>query len=282
MKILLNAISKNHIDSFLESKSHTLGLVAPSGFGKFTVAKYIASNILQTNNITNNPSVLIIKPNDKGDILIDDIRKVSAFIKLKASTSKSISRVVIIKNYEFITEDSQNLLLKPLEEPPNDVLIILCVNSTQNLLPTIKSRIYLINLIPPTGEQIKIYFQNDYPDAQINKTWLIAQDRLGLFWSIINDLDHPLLEQINFAKYFIKQNPYRRAIYINELLKNNSAEFLDALLLVAETGFKNSVQTDSKQAIFWHNLRKVSAQAIKELKLNSNSKLTLTKLLINL
>lgn len=282
MEILQSNVTKKQIDNFIASQKQSLGLFAPNGFGKFTIAKFIASKILKTENISNNPNILIIKPDEKGNILVDEVRRIVAFIKLKTASKQKTSRIIIIKNAELLTETVQNLLLKPLEEPPGDVLVILCANSTQSMLSTVLSRIDIINLTAPEITQVKQYFSEGFSVEQIEKSWIIAQGRVGLFCSILNNSDHPLLEQITLAKKFISYNPYQKTIAIGDLAKENLVTFLDALLLVAESGFYNSLKNDSQQYLFWHKLRKSTLQAIKEYQAKANSKLILTKLVVNL
>ncbi len=282
MDILLSNISRKHIDNFIASKSQSLGLIAPSGFGKYTIAKYISSKMLKTKKISNNPNILIIKPNEKEIITIEEVRKIVVFLKFKSTFKKEIARIVIIKDAELLAESAQNLLLKPLEELPKDVLVILCAKSTQSLLPTILSRIEIIKLVPPELEQANNHFSEEFSKEQIEKNWAIAQGRLGLFCAISNNSDHILIEQIALAKSFISKNKYQRSIAINDLTNSNLATFLDALLIISESGFYSSAKSNSSQLLFWHNLRKATLQALKEYQSKGNSKLILTKLVVNL
>lgn len=282
MKVLLSSSSRKSIDDYINQKGQCLSLIAPNGFGKYTIAKYIASKFLNTDQLSNNPNLLVIKPDDKGNILIDEIRQINAFIKLKATSNLTTPRVIIIKNTEVLTKECQNLLLKPLEEPPRDVLFILCASSVQSLLPTIQSRIKILNLIPPTSKEIKQFFKDDYDEVKLSKSILISQGKLGLLWSMLSNQEHPLLEQIDSVKQFIKLNKYQRTSMINDLAKSDVTSFLDALFIVADSGFKNSVKSNQKQVIFWHNLKKATFIAKKESMLKGNNKLILTKLVLSI
>lgn len=282
MRVLLSSSSKKSIDDFINQKGQCLSLIAPNGFGKFTIAKFIASKFLNTDQLNDNPNLLVIKPDEKGNILIDEIRQINSFIKLKATSALETPRVIIIKNAEVLTKECQNLLLKPLEEPPRDVLFILCACSVQSLLPTIQSRIKILNLIPPTSKEIKQFFKDDFEEVKLSKSILISQGKLGMLWSLLSNQEHPLLEQIDSVKQFIKLNKFQKTSMINNLAKSDVTSFLDALYIVADSGFKNSVMSDQKQVIFWHKLKKATYLAKKESQLKGNNKLILTKLVLSI
>ena len=69
---------------------------------------------------------------------------VANLIPLKPFKGKT--KVVVIQSYESITKEAQNALLKVLEEPPANTLIIILTLKKEFLLPTILSRCKIINL----------------------------------------------------------------------------------------------------------------------------------------
>ncbi len=80
----------------------------------------------------------------EGSIGIADVRnlqKVLFFAPLRGKT-----KAVIIKNAEKLTVEAQNSLLKILEEPPNNTIIILTAENRDFLLPTVLSRCNIIYL----------------------------------------------------------------------------------------------------------------------------------------
>lgn len=80
----------------------------------------------------------------EGSIGIEDIRNLKEKIFLKPL--KSQTKAVIIKIDENITVEAQNALLKILEEPPDNTIIILTIEKSDLLLPTILSRCKVIEL----------------------------------------------------------------------------------------------------------------------------------------
>ncbi len=75
---------------------------------------------------------------------IDEIRTFQKTIFLKPF--KSTTKAGIIHNAESLTHASQNALLKLLEEPPPHTLLILTTKNKGRLLPTILSRVSIIEL----------------------------------------------------------------------------------------------------------------------------------------
>lgn len=75
---------------------------------------------------------------------IEDVRNIQKSILLKPFKGKT--KAVIIEAYENITPEAQNALLKILEEPPANTIIIISVSKKELMLPTILSRCKIIAL----------------------------------------------------------------------------------------------------------------------------------------
>ncbi len=73
---------------------------------------------------------------------IDHVRELEA--RMARPAFESGWRVEIIVDAHRMTEQAANALLKSLEEPPEDTLIILLTSAIQWLLPTIRSRAHLV------------------------------------------------------------------------------------------------------------------------------------------
>ncbi len=81
---------------------------------------------------------LLIYPKNHKGILVEDIKNLIENIYL--APLESDKKVFILDKFSLATVQSQNKLLKILEEPPKDVYIILCVTNESKVLPTIFSR----------------------------------------------------------------------------------------------------------------------------------------------
>ena len=106
-----------------------------------------------------NPDFSIIVPDGKS-IKIEQIRDLQARILEKPISSNK--KVYIIDNADTMTEESQNCLLKTLEEPPEYAMIILIASNENRMLQTIKSRCVIIRFEDLTNEEIsQILHTND-------------------------------------------------------------------------------------------------------------------------
>jgi DNA polymerase III delta prime subunit len=75
---------------------------------------------------------------------IEDVRNIQKAILLKPFRGKT--KAVTIEAYESITPEAQNALLKILEEPPANTILIITTAKKDLILPTIISRCTVISL----------------------------------------------------------------------------------------------------------------------------------------
>ncbi|MFZ1519377.1 MAG: AAA family ATPase [Ignavibacteriaceae bacterium] len=79
-------------------------------------------------------------------IKINSIRDIHKYLSLNYDDVQF--RVILISQAHLMNEESQNSLLKNLEEPPEGVIFILCTDSPEKLRETIRSRCWNINFQP--------------------------------------------------------------------------------------------------------------------------------------
>lgn len=104
--------------------------------------------------MSNGVDTLVITP-DKS-IGIDEIKSISSFLSRKPLGDKNR---VYLKNAHLMTLPAQNAILKILEEPPGNSEIYLVTDQPDQLLPTVLSRVQIlqtsqntqINPTNPTG-----------------------------------------------------------------------------------------------------------------------------------
>lgn len=104
------------------------------------------------------PDVRIIRP-DGPTIKIDDIRSLCDFIAM--SSYEGRVKVGIICRAEKMREEAANSLLKTLEEPPKDSLLILTAENQYAVLPTIISRVQKIDCQRLETDEIVDYLQKE-------------------------------------------------------------------------------------------------------------------------
>ncbi len=89
----------------------------------------------------NHPDFLAIQP-DKGAIKIDQIRKLTK--DLGYAPFESTMRIIVLEDVHTMRGEASNSLLKTLEEPPPNNLLILTADSSRQILPTLTSRCQVI------------------------------------------------------------------------------------------------------------------------------------------
>lgn len=80
----------------------------------------------------------------RGEVVVDDVREVGGFLNLTASEGGW--RIVIVDSADEMNRNAANALLKVLEEPPDQALLLLVSHNPGRLLPTIRSRCRKLNL----------------------------------------------------------------------------------------------------------------------------------------
>lgn len=110
---------------------------------------------------------------EEADIKIDDARSVTSFLSL--TPAESGWRVVIIDSADAMNRNAANALLKTLEEPPAQAVIILVSHNPGSLLPTIRSRCRTIKL-PPLNPA-------DFQRVMLERGPAMSADELGR-WAI--------------------------------------------------------------------------------------------------
>ena len=162
---------KQYLNSTIENnnKSHSFIFVGKPGIGKKQFAHQYAEMIMclqdgkcDGNSVkcdscikfegNANPDYAEITPDGK-TLKIEQIRNLQARIVEKPITSRR--KVYVIDDADLMSEESQNCLLKTLEEPPEYAVIILIVSNESRILPTIKSRCVIIKFQPLTSKEIK-------------------------------------------------------------------------------------------------------------------------------
>jgi len=100
----------------------------------------------------NHPDVHVIGNDEMDSIKIEDIRFILGRVQLMAYEGRT--KVFIIRNIELMTMDAANALLKTLEEPTPNTLMILTTSVPESNLDTIKSRCHIVKFFPSSVNRI--------------------------------------------------------------------------------------------------------------------------------
>jgi len=78
----------------------------------------------------------------KQDISVDSARKITPF--LRKTAAEGGWRIVLVDGADYLNRNSQNALLKILEEPPEKTVLMLTTSQPGAFLPTIRSRCRMV------------------------------------------------------------------------------------------------------------------------------------------
>jgi len=210
--LLLEAAAKNRL-------GHAYLFRGPDGVGKKRAALTMAAAINCKNPVDhdacgrcsscrkygsfNHPDLLLVSP-DGAAIKISQIRELKqqlSFPPLEAGT-----RVIILEDVHTMRREAANSLLKTLEEPAPDNLLILTADQAGDILPTIISRCQLIPFGPLAYNDMALVLmrENEMDESQALVLAAVAEGSLGraklLLGENLLSLRQELVEHLLFSQ----------------------------------------------------------------------------------
>jgi DNA polymerase-3 subunit delta' len=224
---------------------HAYLFLGPEGVGKRTVALSLAKSIHcdeAKNDFCgrcancariaghNHPDVRLIKPlAGTKEISIQQIRDLEKELNFRSFSGKR--KIVIIDPAALMNIPAQNALLKTLEEPPQDSLLILLAATGGNVLPTVRSRCLRIAFAPLPRERVADYLISKRGTSP-EKARLLAAMSMGSLGTAVSLDDSALLEMRRGwieALSSLGAGDYRSAINAAEALSADREESLQFL-----------------------------------------------------
>jgi len=166
--------------------------------------------------------------NDK-EILLDEIKGLKKVIKLRPYESKY--KLFFIYNADNIREQAANAMLKTLEEPPGQAIIVLAATNPKKILTTIVSRCRLVRL-DSTNSAINVVEGKMFQDIEL--------------------MD--VVQRFKFAKDFVKNNDI-----------NKINEWMNQLALYYRTNIDNKKVREKLKKLLTYQKMINSSNVSKEL-----------------
>lgn len=148
-------------------------------------------------------------------IRVDDIRGVGAF--LRRTPAEGGWRVVIIDAADDMNLNAQNALLKVLEEPPANSLILLVCHAPGRLLPTIRSRCRQLILRPLTNRILRHLIDRHVADLPPETSEYLAALSEGSIGRALQIIDGDGIELHSHIKKIFDNLPKLDAPKVHEL-----------------------------------------------------------------
>ncbi len=147
---------------------HALMLAGQKGIGKSCLARALAQFLLclsprsglacgecrscLLNKANTHPDMKLIGPEEVGKaVKIDQIRALADFVS--KTSQQGGYKVAIIEPAEAMNINAANALLKSLEEPSGNTLLILVSHVPSTVMATVRSRCQLLTLLTPATDQ---------------------------------------------------------------------------------------------------------------------------------
>ena len=167
------------------------------------------------------PDLMIIEPEEES-VKIEQIRQGLKFLFYHPQISSL--KILIIDQADKMTEDCQNALLKTLEEPRENNLIILVTSAPKRLLTTIRSRVLPLRFRRITNKEIVDFLQKHYSLSQ-NEAGEIAERADGKIGKVIKLLDKDYKKELDQERKDLKEilnaSFAKQSIYFQKLVEDN-------------------------------------------------------------
>ena len=186
----------------LDNLHHSWIFYGKKGIGKYSIlVSFLHDKLNNKANYLEN----IFKLECDIDTSIHDIREVVKYTNL-TNASKNGKAFIIFDDADHLNFQSWNALLKTIEEPPNNTIIIIILENLKKTPKTVLSRCNLLKFNDLTNQNLETYCQKNNPDIDINivkeKEFLIkgSIDRLNII------CDEENLTTINRLIKFMNEN----------------------------------------------------------------------------
>ena len=257
IKILKKSYEKNFPQSWIFYGKKGVGkFLTAQAFSKWIVGRnYNKSDDFQTNKERDLKlkgkflsNIFEVNTDESKLSVIDDIRNLIKEMLLTNMTNEK--KIIIIDNFDYLSLNSINALLKNLEEPKNQILIIIICHNIFKIPKTILSRCQTLKF-NSLAENDFLNFYKDNPSLEINtrnyNLFDLCDGRPGLLKfveqidiiKIFEDIDKLIDEKkIDYEKLYgisdvYKKNPHLIDYFIKSYLytisKNNLLKNIDDL-----------------------------------------------------
>jgi DNA polymerase-3 subunit delta' len=166
----------------------------------------------------------IIRSARQMTIPINSVREIKRKTAIKPPAGTT--RIILIYQMDKMLHASADSLLKLIEEPPPETIIILTVDDPESLLPTIRSRSQMITFRPVPIDELTKHLIDNYrlPEERAALYARLAAGSPGRALGFETDENTSALRQTSFLVFkqiFLKDNPSAVGI-VNEFISPNN------------------------------------------------------------
>lgn len=284
--IVLHPAAALQLDAFLAAPAHAVLLSGPLGIGKVRITQALAAELLGTTaaGLENHAYYRHIAP-EKGSIGIEHVRTLNSFFSLKVPGTAAIKRVAVLQDADSMGAEAQNALLKMLEEPPADSVLILTSSLPERMLSTIRSRTQLVHLPAPDAAQLQEHFAAaGHSESAIKAALLRTGTNVAEAEQLLTAGADAPDTAISLVKQALGGTTCDRLLLVDGLAKQKDAlhQFVDTLATVAMASLDAAARKGAASVTRWQNILQAAHTAQDALERSGNAKLVLTELMLAL
>ncbi len=189
----------------------TFLFVGLDGVGKFLFAERFAMSILCEGDERPcfkcrmclsyksgmNPFIKVVEP-ERDKISISQVRDIISFVHVRSSRGK----IVIIREAESMTPSASNAFLKTLEEIPERTCFILIASSPDALLPTVRSRCFVVRFSALSMDEMKKLLEAEgfhLDEEEFQVLYYLSGGSVGLMKDFLERDMYRLVEKVYYG-----------------------------------------------------------------------------------
>ncbi len=278
--------SHTQLDAFASTPAHAVLLSGPEGTGKTHIATALSAQLLGVppTELDHHAYFRIVTPKNN-TIAIEQIRELITFFRLKVPGPAPIKRIAIVQDAEAMSTEAQNALLKLLEEPPIDSILILTSSHSVRLLTTIRSRLQHLQLSAPAKQDVLQHFvASGHNEAEVKAALLRADTNIAAAKHLLEIGGDGSDTPITLVKQALGVPQYERLLLVDGLAKQKDQArlFTDTLAVVAAASLEAAAAKGATTMSRWRDILQAAYTAQDALERSANAKLVLTELMLAL
>jgi DNA polymerase-3 subunit delta' len=175
--------------------------------------------------------------NKQGNITAEECREIIETLNLKSYEGGK--KILIMWRPEYLGKEG-NILLKMIEEPPADTVIIFAAEDTESILPTILSRTQMVKLPPLAATDIAraLVQEGQADDKKAGQIALMAHGSYTEALRLVKDMENDLFpETRNWFNSLFTNNGIALSRFAEDLSKQGREQqknFLQYVVLLLE------------------------------------------------